>query len=256
MLLAIDCGNTHIVAGVYKDRELMGTWRFRSDIHRTEDEYAVLLSELFRARDLSARDIDSIIICSVVPLLEQTLLHLCEKYFRIQAVTVNHTTFTDMPLLVDEPHEVGGDRIVNGVAGYALYGGPLIVVDFGTATTFDCVSAEGAYLGGAIAPGIETANEALFARASRLSTINIYKPLKAIGANTADCLRSGIIWGFAGQVDGIVDKLREELPNARVIATGGLAERISPHCRTIESVDKNLTLTGLKIIHDKISRLP
>ena len=256
MLLAIDCGNTQLVAGVYDGERLLATWRIRTEAHRTEDEYAALFAELFRLRELSVRDITAVAVCSVVPALVVILGFFAEKYLRVQPLVVNHTTFTGMPLLVDNPHEVGPDRIVNGVAGFKLYGGPLIVVDFGTATTFDCISAEGAYLGGAIAPGVETASEALFAKASRLSTVSIYKPLKAIGANTADCLRSGIIWGFAGQVDGIVNKLLEELPCARVIATGGLAERIAPQSATIELVDKDLTLCGLKLIYEKVSRLP
>jgi len=252
MLLAIDCGNTQLLAGVFAGEKLLATWRVSTESRRTEDEYAVIFASLLQNEGLALKDISGLAAASVVPPALPALRRFAQKYLQTAAFIVDHNTPSGIALLVDNPAQVGPDRIVNALAGYAAYGGPLIVVDFGTATTFDCVSAAGEYLGGAIAPGVDTASEALFAKAVRLSSVDIYQPELAIGKNTEDSLRSGIMWGFAGQVDGVVAKLKEELgPETKVVATGGLAERVAPFSSSIEKTDPFLTLTGLRLIYEK-----
>ncbi|MEG1500975.1 MAG: type III pantothenate kinase [Clostridiales bacterium] len=256
MFLAVDVGNTQIVLGIYQDSELLHFWRLASDVKKTEYEYLALISELLRFENLSAGDIKEMAIASVVPAITSTLQRLAKKYFYLQPLIVDSETNTGMPILLDIPDEVGADRIVNAVAAYQDHGGPLIIVDFGTATTFDCVSSAGEYLGGAIAPGIDISKEALFTKAARLSSIVLTPPHKAIGTNTADSLRSGFFWGFAGQVDGIVGEMLLELGGeAKVIATGGLAKVIADYSKTIEEVDTFLTLKGLYLIYYRNKRL-
>ena len=252
MFLAVDIGNTHIVAGIYDADKLVRSWRFSSDVQKTEDEYLVLLSELLAFEGLQKSDIREMAIASVVPSLTFSWQKMARKFFDVLPLVVDCNTDTGMPILMDYPNEVGADRIINAMAASNLYGGPLIVVDFGTATTFDCVSAAGGYLGGAIAPGIEISREALFARAAQLASVPMSRPKRAIGKNTAESLQSGVIWGYAGQVDGIVRRQKKELGGkVRVIATGGLATFISPYSETIEEVDPLLTLNGLHMVYKR-----
>lgn len=252
MLLALDCGNTHIVAGVYDGERLLCHWRLNSDSRKTEDEYMVLLQNLLQAQGLSIADIDAMALGSVVPDLNFALRKLAQKYLRLTPLCVDSRTDTGIPILMTNPEEVGADRIINAVAAHHSYSGYLIVVDFGTATTFDCVSAAGEYLGGAIAPGIEISRKALFQHAARLANIPLEKPQHAIGRSTAEGLQSGTLWGFGGQVDGIVRKMSEELPSKpTVIATGGLAAFIAPFSESITQVEPLLTLEGLRLIYER-----
>lgn len=252
MLLALDCGNTHIVAGVFDGQELLCHWRLSSDSRKTEDEYMVLLVGLLQAQGLALGDIDAMILGSVVPDLNFVLKKLARKHFKLIPVCIDSRTDTGMPILMHNPAEVGADRIINAVAAHHIYGGDLIVVDFGTATTFDAVSAAGEYLGGAIAPGIEISRRALFTHAARLANIPLEKPQHAIGRSTAEGLQSGTLWGFGGQVDGVVAKMSEEMPaKPTVVATGGLAAFIAPYSTRIDHVDPLLTLEGLRLIYER-----
>lgn len=251
MLLAIDIGNTQITIGIFRDSHLCGTWRHKTDLGYTADQYGVFLSGILRSADIDASCIDGVIIASVVPAVQEVFCRLTGKYLGIEPIVVSHELKGAPALLIDNPAEVGADIMANTVGGFALYGGPLAVVDFGTATSFDCISASGAYLGGAFIPGIETSMQALFHNAALLASVELREPKRAIGTNTADCLRSGYIYGFAGQVDGILSKIKEELQPRQVIATGGLASRIAPYCRHIDRVDENITLIGLKMLYDK-----
>ncbi|MGI5891909.1 MAG: type III pantothenate kinase [Bacillota bacterium] len=255
MLLAIDCGNTHIVAGVYKGDKLMRHWRLNSDSKKTEDEYMILLSTLLEIEGWGISDIDAVAIASVVPAITRLFQSLTREYFNIEAFVVDSTTDTGMPVLLDNPLEVGADRIINAVAAYKNYGGPLIVVDFGTATTFDCISSAGEYLGGAIIPGMEISLEALFAKAALLSKVPMMPPKNIIGRSTAESLQVGMYWGFASQVDGIVNHLKKGLgATAKVIATGGLARIIYDFSHSIEVCDPFLTLEGLKMVYQKSNK--
>ena len=252
MLLALDCGNTQIVAGVYNGEQLLCHWRLVSDVRRTEDEYLVLLSSLFVAEGLSIRNIEDMIIASVVPDVEWTLQKLGHKHLKLNPVCLNSQTDSGLAILLTNPQELGADRIANAVAAHHTYGGNLIVVDFGTATTFDCVSATAEYLGGAIVPGFGISRQALFTYAARLNNISLEKPQRAIGRNTAECLQSGMMWGFGGQVDGLVRRMSAEFPGKpAVVATGGYATLIAPYSDCIDHVDPLLTLEGLRIIYGR-----
>jgi len=252
MLLALDCGNTHIVAGVYDGARLLCHWRLSSDSRKTEDEYMVLLQGLLQAEGLHIRDISAMILGSVAPDLNFVLLKLARKHFKLTPICVDSGVDTGMPILLHNPREVGADRIINAVAAHHIYSGYLIIVDFGTATTFDCVSAAGEYLGGAIAPGIEISRHALFQHAAKLTNIPLEKPRHAIGRSTAESLQSGVLWGFGGQVDGLVGKMSKELPEKpTVIATGGLASFIAPFCEHVGHVEPLLTLEGLRLIYER-----
>lgn len=253
MLLAVDCGNTHIVMGIYDGENLLCYWRLASDSKRTADEYMILLNNLLKIENLQIADITQIAIASVVPIVTRCWQYLAQSYLGIEAFVIDSSVETGMPIIMDNPGEVGADRIADAVAAYDKYGGPLIVVDFGTATTFDCISVAGEYLGGAIMPGIEISQDALFAKAALLSKVPMQPPKRIPGKNTAECLQIGVFYGYAAQVDGIVAKLREHWDNkAKVIATGGLAQMICDYSNTIEACDPLLTLEGLKIIHDKM----
>lgn len=253
MLLVIDIGNTNTVLGVYRGEELIGHWRVASDRNRTADEYGVLFKSFLINDGIDPAGIRRIAVSSVVPPLVTTIEQVCENYFNIQPLIVGPGTKTGINLKVDNPREVGADRIVNAVAAYQLYGGPVIIVDFGTATTFCVVKANGDYLGGAIAPGIGIATEALFTRASKLPRIEIIKPEKVIGKGTVASMQSGIFYGFVGQLDGIVTRMQKELgEKAKVVATGGFAKMISPESQCIDIINSFLTLQGLLIL-DKMN---
>ena len=258
MLLTLDVGNTNTVLGLYRlaSEELVTHWRISTLRTQTADEYGVLFLNLFSMRKVEATEISSIIISSVVPPLESTLRQVCERYFNIKPMFVEPGIKTGMPILVDNPAELGADRLVNGVAAFARYGGPCIVVDFGTATTFDVISAKGEYLGGVISPGLAISAEALFARAARLSRVDVKKPAKVIGTNTVAHIQSGLYYGYIGLVDGILERMLNEMrtPDSatpKVIATGGLARLVAEDSRFIETIDDLLTLEGLRLIYER-----
>ena len=254
MLLAVDCGNTQIVLGIFDQDKLLCSWRISTDASRTADEYMVFLKEFFTPEGIAIADIKGMIVGSVVPSVNDSLYQLAKKYFSCPLpLFVDYRTPTGIKLLVDNPAEVGADRIIDALAAHRKYGGNLIIVDFGTATTLDCVSAAGEYLGGAICPGVEVSRDALFSHASKLSNISLTRPPKVIGTNTADYLRSGILWGYGGQVDSLVRRMSEEWgQQPRVIATGGLAPLIADYSDAIDVVDTALTLEGLQMIWHKL----
>ncbi|MBX3228982.1 MAG: type III pantothenate kinase [Labilithrix sp.] len=252
MLLAIDVGNTNIVYGLIDGTKLVHQFRVETNRNRTADEYAVVVRQLLSMREVAASDVKAAIIASVVPALTEPMLDLVRRGFGLEALVVGPGIKTGMSILYENPREVGADRIVNAVAAYERYKGGLIVVDFGTATTFDCVTPKGEYMGGVIAPGIQISADALFARAAKLPRVEIARPPKVVGRNTQNSMQSGIVYGYVGLVDGLVDRLVDEMgfPCA-VIATGGLARLIAPLSRKIEDVDDELTLTGLRILHER-----
>jgi type III pantothenate kinase len=258
MLLTLDVGNTNTVLGLYRlaSDELVTHWRISTLRTQTADEYGVLFLNLFSMRKVEATEISSIIISSVVPPLESTLRQVCERYFNVKPMFVEPGIKTGMPILVDNPAELGADRLVNGVAAFARYGGPCIVVDFGTATTFDVISAKGEYLGGVISPGLAISAEALFSRAARLSRVDVKKPAKVIGTNTVAHIQSGLYYGYIGLVDGILERMLNEMrtPDSatpKVIATGGLARLVAEDSKFIETIDDMLTLEGLRLIYER-----
>ncbi len=251
MLLAIDIGNTNIAFGVFDGETLRATWSVATDINKTADEYAVLLLNLLPREDLALSDIDHVSIACVVPPLLTIFEELSQRYFKIPPLIVGPGVKTGVSICTDNPREVGADRVVNTAAAHHLYGGPLIVIDFGTATTLDAVSKEGDYLGGAIAPGIGIAAEALFERASKLPRVELIPPQHAIGKNTVTTMQSGIIFGYVGLIEGLVTRIKQELGGeAYVVATGGLAEVIATETKVIDTVDMHLTLIGLRLIHE------
>ncbi len=253
MLLAIDVGNTNIMLGIYGSEKLEMCWRISTNRNQTEDEYGVIIRNLFQQNGLQAECIDSMIISSVVPPLRFPLVKMAEKYFHITPLMVGPGIKTGLNILYDNPREIGADRVVNAVAGIELYGGPLIIVDFGTATTFCAISKSGDYLGGSIAPGIGISTEALFERAAKLPRVEMVKPKRIIGKDTISSIQIGIYYGFVGQVDGIVKRMIKEFPGGKpfVVATGGLAGLISKESETIDEVNPFLTLAGLRIIYNK-----
>lgn len=252
MLLTIDVGNTNIGFGLFEGEELVHQFRCESARQRTADEYAVLLRQMVAMRNVELRDIDAAIIASVVPALTDVLAETVRRAFAREPVVVGPGIRTGMPILYENPREVGADRIVNAVAAYEEVRDALIVVDFGTATTFDCVSKKGEYLGGVIAPGIQISLDALVARAAKLPRIEIALPPRVIGRNPIHSMQSGIVYGYAGLVDGIVERIHAELgPSRVVLATGGLARLIVPHTKTIHRIDDSLTYRGLRLIYER-----
>lgn len=250
MLLAVDVGNTNIVLGLYEEQELTVSWRISTNRQQTGDEYGIILKNLFAQAGVDDRRVTGMIVSSVVPPLMFSLEEMARRYFNLEPLVVGPGMKTGLNIQMENPREVGADRIVNAVAGIELYGGPMIIVDFGTATTFDAISKRGDYLGGAIAPGISISTEALFQRAAKLPRVELVKPKRVIGRDTITSMQAGIIYGFVGQVDGIVKRMIKEFPEKpKVVATGGLAALIAGESETLEIVNPLLTLEGLRIIY-------
>jgi type III pantothenate kinase len=267
MLLTIDAGNTQTVVGLFRGEDLLDHWRIATDADRTSDELALMVQQFLGfhgfsfalpnvddpsgAKPQDPRLISGVAICSGVPRVTAELRQMTERYFGFPALVLEPGVRTGMPILYDNPKEVGPDRIANAVGAYELYGGPSIIVDFGTATTIEAVSAAGEYLGGAIFPGVEIAMDALFGRAAGLRRVELQPPKHVIGKSTAESIQSGTIYGFSAQVDGLVDRFTAELGECTVISTGGLADLISPYARTVHHYEPWLTLYGLRIIFDR-----
>jgi type III pantothenate kinase len=255
MLLTLDVGNTNTVLGVFRGKELVANWRLSTARDQTIDEYGILTRDLFTLANLEPREIGGVIISSVVPQLNSRLAGMAERYFSKKALFVEPGIKTGMPVQYDNPSEVGADRVVNGVAAFEKYGGPCVVVDFGTATTFDAVSAKGEYLGGVIAPGIGISADALFERTARLPRVDIREPARVIGTNTVGSIQSGLYYGYLGLVDSILERVLAELgAGTKVVATGGLAPLMSKGSKYITAVDDLLTLDGLRIIWERNTR--
>ena len=254
MLLVIDIGNTNIVMGVFRDNRLIKDWRLRTERNTTEDEINITITSLFHQSGIRPENVEKTIISCVVPPMVTIFDTFCRKYLGHPPHWVDAARYKGMPILYRNPGDVGADRIVNAVAAYRKFGKSLIIIDFGTATTFDAISEKGEYLGGAISPGIMIASEALFMKASRLPRVEIFTPpLEVIGKDTAASIQSGIIFGYAGLVDGMVERMKREMgTDPKVVATGGLAELIRNVSNTIEAVEPLLTLHGLRIIAEEI----
>src|SRR5262245_51215593 len=254
MLLVIDIGNTNTSLGVYDGARLVAHWRLTTARSRTVDEWGVHARNLFALAGLDFKSIDAIAIASVVPPLNFTLKQMSERYFELTPLFIDHTVDTGVPILYEPPSDVGADRIVDAVAAIAKYGAPCIVVDFGTATTFDAINDKGEYLGGVITPGISILSDALFQRAAKLPRVEIKSPQNVIGRSTVGSIQSGLYYGYAGLVDGILRRMKDELgENTKVVATGGLAPLISKASELIDTVDDTLTLEGLRLIHEKMT---
>jgi len=256
MLLAIDVGNSQTVCGIFKGDELFNFWRLKTDRHKTADEIAARFHSLFTMQNLRMEDITGVIIASVVPTQQQAWQEFSKRYMNCTPLLVNsHSLETGIKIGTDSPTEIGADRIVNAVAAYNLFGQSAIVVDFGTAITFDCISAEGVYLGGAIIPGLNISVDALANRTAKLPRIDISTPpQKAIGSSTVEAIKSGVLWGYGAMVDGLIKKLSAEFPSdPQVIATGGMSELLAAYTESIQTVDPMLTLKGLRILHEKNS---
>lgn len=265
MLLVMDVGNTNTVLGLYRlggaaasetqeaeHTELVANWRITTPAKQTVDEFGMLFRNLFGLRGLEISTVDGIAISSVVPPLDSILRQVCEMYFHVKPLFVEPGVKTGLPVLTDNPTEVGADRIVNCVAAFERFGGPTIVVDMGTATTFDVISKKGEFMGGAIAPGLGISADALFSRAARLPRINVKKPVKVIGTGTVDNIQIGLYYGYIGLVDGILERMIAELgPETKTVATGGLAKLIAEGSKYIGAVDEMLTLTGLRIVYER-----
>lgn len=256
MLLAIDVGNTNIVLGVFDGERLVQSWRLQSLRERTSDELGLLVDGLFGQSRIDRARVHGVVLGSVVPPLTQTLVSMSQRYFNVKPLTVDPAANTGMPILYENPWEVGADRIVNAVAAYEKFGRqgnrPLIVVDFGTATTLDAISAKGEYLGGAICPGVQISADALFQRAARLPRIDVRKPSRIVGRTTVGAMESGLFYGYVGMVEGLVRRMTDELGGrATCVATGGLADVIAPETPLVQHVDPDLTLQGLRIVWER-----
>ncbi len=252
MLLVVDVGNTHTVLGIYEGKKLIHHFRIQSERGRTEDEYHVIFATLVQLAGVQTGEITASILASVVPPLTESIVRAVRRAFNHDIIVVGPGIKTGMPILYENPREVGADRIVNAIAAYERVHGGVIVVDFGTATTFDCVSNRGEYLGGAIAPGISLSADALFTRAARLPKIEITRPPHALGRNTVHSMQSGLVFGYAGLVDGMVERLRAEMGYpCTVLATGGEAALIRSESKTIDDIDPHLTLEGMRILFER-----
>jgi type III pantothenate kinase len=252
MLLVMDVGNTHIVLGLFQKDELLHHWRVQTDRNATEDEYAMLLKSLFEHVGIRMEEIDGVSISSVVPPLKRVLHLLVRKYFGLEPLVIGPGVKTGLNIQYENPREVGADRIVNAVAAIDSYGPPLIIVDFGTATTFCFINEQGHYVGGAIVPGVHVSAEALHQRAAQLTRVEVVKPESVVGRNTVKAVQSGLFYGYVGVVDGIVNRMKRLLTKRpTVVATGGLAELISKEAESIDVYDPLLTLRGLKIIYER-----
>ena len=252
MLLVIDVGNTNTVLGLYDGDRIIHSWRLTTERQRTTDEYGILCRNLFELSGVKWDAITAIAIASVVPPLNYTLRRMASVYFHVEPLFIEPAKNSGMPVRYDPPSDVGADRIVNGVAAFERYGGPCVVVDFGTATTFDAISRDGEYLGGVICPGVQVSAEALFARAARLPRVEISRPEKVVGTSTVGSIQSGLYFGYVGLVDGILRRMIAEMgEGTRVIATGGLASLIGKGTDLIEVIDPDLTLEGLRLIYER-----
>jgi len=253
MIFAVDVGNTNIELGVYEEKDLLARWRMGTDKEKTSDEFGMFFAGLFRNENLDIHKTKAVIISSVVPPIMYSLEHAIRKYFKVEPMIVGPGIKTGINIKYENPREVGADRIVNAVAAYEIYGGPVIIIDFGTATTFCAVSSKGEYLGGVICPGIKISAEALFQRTAKLPRIELVKPEHVIGRNTVASMQSGIVYGYVGQVDYIVRRIKKEMKEEgiKVIATGGLARLVAAESETIDEVNGLLTLEGLRIIYEK-----
>ena len=254
MLLVADVGNTNTTIGVFEAARLRVSWRLTTRREQTADEYGVFIDTLLRTRGLRLQEITGVAVSTVVPPIQQTLVWMCEKYFGRTPFVVEPGINTGMPLRVEAPSEVGPDRILGAVAGAALYGPPVIVIDFGTATTFNCVNANGEFIGGAIAPGLGISMDALVSRAARLFRVELVRPDEAIGRNTVSNIQSGLVYGWAGLVDGIVERMKKEMGPATVVATGGLVSLIAEVTRSIQHVNADLKLEGLRLLYERSAR--
>lgn len=256
MLLVIDAGNSNITLGVFEGEDLIAQWRMITDHDKGPDEYAADLRNLFESTNVDLETVDAVVIASVVPPLDQTITHMVQECFQLTPLFVNHSLDTGLKILYDSPADVGADRIVDAVAAATKYGMPCIVVDFGTATTFNAVNAAGEYLGGVIAPGLMISAEALFLRAAKLPRVEIKQPKRVIGSSTVGAMQSGLYHGYAGLVDGVLEKMIAEMnAKPRVIATGGLAPLIANTSKFIEKVDSTLTLDGLRLVYERTSQV-
>lgn len=252
MLLVVDVGNSNTVLGIYAGEELKHNWRVATSKYRTVDEYAMLINDLLSLASLRFADLTALIVSSVVPPMLDTIDELCRRYFKLTPYVVGPGMKTGMPIQYDNPREVGADRIVNAVAAYARYRCGMIVVDFGTATTFDVISADGCYQGGAIAPGVGISADALFSRASKLPRVEFARPERLVAKNTESSMQAGIFFGYVGLVEGIVSRMSKELPQPpRVVATGGLARSIAEATDCIDQIEPFLTLEGLRILYER-----
>lgn len=251
MLLAIDIGNTNISLGVFAGDKLKATWRMATGIHRMADEYAALLLNMLERQNIAPSQIRGVVLCSVVPPLITVFEEVCRRYIEVLPLVVEAGIKTGVRILMDNPREVGPDRIVNAAAAHRLYGGPVIVIDLGTAITFDAVSKDGDYLGGAIAPGIAIATEALFNRTAMLPRVELVRPKKAIGRSTIAAMQSGIVYGYGALIEGMVNRIRQELEGeVKVVATGGYADLLARETSAIQVVNPDLTLIGLRLIYE------
>lgn len=253
MILVIDVGNTNIVLGVYEGKKLLTYWRMGTNKEKTSDEYGMFMINLLKNEKIDPQKIEAVIVASVVPPIMYSLEHAIRKYFKTEPIIVGPGVKTGINIKYENPREVGADRIVNAVAAVEIYGKPLIIVDFGTATTFCAINSKGDYLGGIICPGIKVSAEALFQKAAKLPRIELVKPEYVIGRNTVVSMQSGIVYGYIGQVDYIVRRMKKEMneDNIKVIATGGMARLIASEAETIDEINGNLTLEGLRIIYER-----